>query len=1544
MPGTLGGANAEATVSEIMEEPGVDVAFARKKRRTLRSQITTTSRQIDEHIRAAGSRGAISGLVRHLKDLLKRATTLHTELLTVEDREENIKQDELHLRYVQEAGEMIANAEQHIYSRKDEAPSDIQLGGVGGRRRANRDEELQAAQQRAYDARSQAEEAHSRAEELRNQQEAAEEALQNLQLNDADPDHFTSVSQQSNHTSPLATNWKLRQRQENVAPDAWIDSYAAGKLKPANPNNSRSSIKADLEPYSGRALDWFAWIDLFRALVHDTAKAPGEKLALLKRHLRGDCLDVVHGLGGGEGAYIEALIRLKKSCGRRDVMRAAHLQAIEKLELKNDPAVFKRYAEKIRTHFFDLSRIGETATADLIEKVCLRLQLHDRLAWNDCRKGGLETRSLNTFGAWLCDRAAAYQNAYSIAADQLQSSTLKSNVRWSARTNQVSSKQHSITSPPSKPAARNFCFKCEGEHKLEICGDFKNLSVGDRVAFCARHRLCFGCLKAKHSIRFCPQKKSCSQPDCTRFHHPLLHEASQSNTGTSVIARPSTLRVETREPGRVAMGMMRLQVRKADGNWALANVFIDEGSDSTLMRQGFANYLNLHGARHILTIIGAGNVINRYSSQRIVFDIQDSSGEIITISCSTLPSVASDTPVTDWPSIKQRWKHLSDLPVTATGGRVDILIGNDLSHLVAALESRVGGDYEPTATLNRFGWLIRGVVQDGTMVTAVRAHTITGSFQLAQLTEEMKNFCETENYGTEYQMAGRSIEERQAVSILDRGTRKMDIGYEIPITWREGEPDLINNRRMAEDRFRSLLRRFERDSQFEADYRAAMKKTLDQGYASRLAGPAAEDARYFLAHHGVYKGPKLRVVFDAAAPFKGKCLNDAILSGPALQPSLPAVLIQFREGEVAWASDVEAMFSRFRLRPADANFFCFLWKEPDAPDLIVCRMDRLPFGATCSPFIAIHTSRRAAIDAGAREKIVEAVKGKLYVDDYLSSSCSVTEGLEEAVAVERVLAAADLHLQGWISNSTEFTQAIMKEKPAKPVTDSPGCYNLSSKEFDKVLGLVWNTKTDALGFRVDNLDNVEYTRVGITSKVASVFDPLGTAAPLIVKAKIRLRALGLKGSSWAEAVDETDQIWWTAWFDVVRKLSDTSVARCLFPKESQIEESQLHIFCDASEEAYAAVVYVRNSYRDGQIGVHQIKASNKLAPKKTVSVPKLELNAALLGSRLARFVSSCLSKKIQSRFFWTDSSTVRNWIRATASYYQVYVSNRVGEIQTLTEPEEWRFVPGKLNPADEATRSVIEEESLSVRWLNGPEFLLQPKENWPKDLPWIAVSEEMRTSKTYISRLEQSVSDWSYIPLDRSNLSSFLKLEGSFQELVERCQKENFSEDIQRLKNGKSLHSSSHLLQLRPFLGPDNLLRVGGRTGHAKLPYDTIHPPILPSKHPLTEKLIEILHEDLHHVGTDYLLAKVNQHFWIIREREAVKKIRRLCSVCIRERATPASQLIGNLPFVRLDSYSAPFTHVAVDYFRPLDTSPGRNRVLKHYGALFTCLVTRAVT
>ena len=208
------------------------------------------------------------------------------------------------------------------------------------------------------------------------------------------------------------------------------------------------------------------------------------------------------------------------------------------------------------------------------------------------------------------------------------------------------------------------------------------------------------------------------------------------------------------------------------------------------------------------------------------------------------------------------------------------------------------------------------------------------------------------NFGTEHSTAALSVDDRQAVDILQHGMVKLEVGYEVPITWRTGEPNLPNNRLLAEKRLQSLLRRFQLEPAFEKEYRAAMQKNFDKGYAIVLGDQPASDGEYYTAHHGVYKGPKLRVVFDAAAKFRGKCLNDAMLRGPALQTPLAAVLIRFREGAVAWAADVEAMFSRVRLRQSDKPYFRFLWQREGEQNISVCEMQRC--AALRSDMLPIH--------------------------------------------------------------------------------------------------------------------------------------------------------------------------------------------------------------------------------------------------------------------------------------------------------------------------------------------------------------------------------------------------------------------------------------------------------------------------------------------------------------------------------------------------------------------------------------------------------------
>ena len=257
----------------------------------------------------------------------------------------------------------------------------------------------------------------------------------------------------------------------------------------------------------------------------------------------------------------------------------------------------------------------------------------------------------------------------------------------------------------------------------------------------------------------------------------------------------------------------------------------------------------------------------------------------------------------------------------------------------------------------------------------------------------------------------------------------------------------------------------------------------------------------------------------------------------------------------------------------------------------------------------------------------------------------------------------------------------------------------------------------------------------LATRVTGVFVPLSTTSPIIIKAKIRLRKLGQDGLQWTDVVGGEDRNWWLLWFKQLRRLNDVAMPRRLFPDRSNLEASALHTFWDASEKAYATVIYVWSLFSNGQVVVRQVKATNKLAPKKTISVPKLELNAALLCAKITKAMQTALLSHFRRRQFWTDSN-VRNWIRAAASDYQVFVSNGVGELQTITEADEWRFLPGRLNPVDAATQSTLDGDIFSEIWWSGLNWTgqqisngwrLTTKQNlfgWsllPKQLRWTSV-------------------------------------------------------------------------------------------------------------------------------------------------------------------------------------------------------------------------------
>lgn len=413
------------------------------ERDAVRSKIDLACKMINTLIADNGSRRACRGLVDKLDSMFADTERLNLLAVMPNDAEEFGRQAAIQIALFTQIETAKEDVDGFIDSRADEASSIASFQPLSIRSEVLRNwtqtQQLrQQTSQALIDAKQKAEEAQRTAEKLQKEsddaKQKADEAnkeVANLTGAIGKRKSASTVISGGNHDwgvkKAAINDWRRKslieprsqETEEEGEPDCWIDRYCSGLEDPTwFYSHKAPSLKSELPVFSGKALDWFWWIDLYRSMVHDQRISAGEKLAILKSRLSGEQLDIVQGLGGGEPAYKSALSRLKQAAGRRDVMRVAHLSELDRMDLGRDPTAFRRFAEKARTHFFDLTRMGETSSSDIIERLCRKLHPSDRLEWNFGRGTGLERRSLNEFGEWLCERASAYQNAYNIAAEQ----------------------------------------------------------------------------------------------------------------------------------------------------------------------------------------------------------------------------------------------------------------------------------------------------------------------------------------------------------------------------------------------------------------------------------------------------------------------------------------------------------------------------------------------------------------------------------------------------------------------------------------------------------------------------------------------------------------------------------------------------------------------------------------------------------------------------------------------------------------------------------------------------------------------------------------------------------------------------------------------------------------------------------------------------------------------------------------------------------------------------------------------------------------------
>jgi hypothetical protein len=241
----------------------------------------------------------------------------------------------------------------------------------------------------------------------------------------------------------------------------------------------------------------------------------------------------------------------------------------------------------------------------------------------------------------------------------------------------------------------------------------------------------------------------------------------------------------------------------------------------------------------------------------------------------------------------------------------------------------------------------------------------------------------------------------------------------------------------------------------------------------------------------------------------------------------------------------------------------------------------------------------------------------------------------------------------------------------------------------QVLGTHWNTKTDT--FTVDHKNVTNNIRDGPATKrqllqaTARFYDPLGLLSPVSLIAKTLFQDTWSRGMEWDEILPPDLGTRWHRWVATLPSSSDILIPQWVGTSDK--DSYEIHVFCDASERAYGAVFYVRTPTFNNH-SVRLLCSKNRLAPVKRVTLPRLELLGALLGSRLLRYLHEATNVDVRNAIPWTDSTVTLGWIRHDPSRWKHFVSNRVTEIQNHTNPSQWRHCPGEENPADLLSRGV----------------------------------------------------------------------------------------------------------------------------------------------------------------------------------------------------------------------------------------------------------------
>ncbi|XP_062703701.1 uncharacterized protein LOC134286146 [Aedes albopictus] len=1120
--------------------------------------------------------------------------------------------------------------------------------------------------------------------------------------------------------------------------------------------------------------DWVTFRDTYKNLIHnDNSLSDMDKFTYLRTSLTGEALQEIAAIEMSSANYAIAWEALENAFENKKLLVMTHLDSLFSLEPLRQESfeTLSKLVNGFEKNLQMLTKVGEDPDgwSTLLQyMLCKRLHPTTLRQW-ESHYNSKEVPNYKDLVKFLKSYCSVLQSITPVKPFQTEA----------RKTVRPSSRHAGVQPPSSCPFCgepAHSAFKCAKFSKMRISERvdvvkkhslcLNCLSSGHIARFCTRGS-CFHCGQRHHSLLHAnssttanpssksgqsngnqqmkkPQGQNTQPPQAKltpnghsthtqptqsgRTEPPNSTNASNAHSHISATDCPSTsyhttpLATTRHVPHTVLLSTAVVNHCDQFGNSLLARALLDSGSQRCYISEAISQRLKFKRSREHLPIAGIGG--SRTASTQAVFaEVHSLVTKYVTnLKFHVLPRVTVDLPtrsidIRSWNVPKKL--VLAD-PTFHESGAVDLIIGAEvyLELMIAERQIKLG-DSGPILQNTLLGWIVSGGIPDESASLPAVSACATEKIE-----EGLARFFELESCRTTSTL---SLEESACETHFEKTTKRDSSGrFVVQLPKKQFLIDRLGDTQaIATRRFMALERRLDTDPAVKKMYIEFIDEYLRMQHMREISPRELSTfpVTYFLPHHAVLKPDstttKLRVVFDAScASTSGVSLNEALMVGPVVQEDLTSITLRFRLRKYAMTADIEKMYRMIKMHPMDHSLQCIMWREDATKPIRFFVLTTVTYGTSSAPYLATRCLRKLAEDEKAKFPVAaDTIIYEFYVDDMLKSVDSVEEAVQLSKDLIHVLGTAGLTLRKWSSNSRELLDQIPPY-----LRDERSSLDLErSNPTVKTLGIKWEPRSDIFRFTVPQWNPAtEITKRIILSDFPKLFDPLGLVGPSLVPAKVFLQDLWRTMCSWNEAVPDELQNWWREFRESLEDLTQLRVPRWVAFGSDTIS-AELHMFCDASMKAYGACIYLRCTSFDGTVTAALLTAKSRVAPledlekkRKQTSIPRLELSSALTGVHLFEKVVQSIKITAQP-YFWTDSMIVKCWIAAAPSRWNVFVANRVSEIQHITRGGIWNHIAGLENPADVLSRGMSPDQLKDYEmWWQGPPWLRLDKSSWPK--------------------------------------------------------------------------------------------------------------------------------------------------------------------------------------------------------------------------------------